>query len=68
MGGYAVVYVFLFLHLPITLAFLVMFIYDIIRREPILKNLRKEGILLFVSIILLIFLCVTLYYCTVCEF
>jgi heme exporter protein D len=24
MGGYAVVYVFLFLHLPITLAFLVM--------------------------------------------
>lgn len=67
-GGYVVVYASLILHFPLTIAFLLIFIYDVIRGRPLFKDLRKEVLLLIIALILLGILYISLSYCTNCEF
>ena len=68
LWGYIIVYVFLLLHLPLTIAFFLIFFSDVIRRRPLLKYLRKEVVWLFVSLIILMILYISLSYCNACEF
>lgn len=67
-GGYIAIYASLILHFPLTIAFFVIFIYDLVKGRPLFENLRKETLLLIIASILFVLLYISLSYCTSCEF